>query len=296
VTPWAVTGKVDYDKLIVKFGSQRISMELQERMERVTGKPLHPLLKRGIFFSHRELEAILDRYEKGKPFYLYTGRGPSSSSLHIGHMVPFIFCKYLQDAFNVPLVIQLTDDEKFLWKDLSLEDCQKFARDNAKDIIAVGFDINKTFIFSNTSYIGYPPPFPPSPVLLWVLWVLTVLLASLFTHSTSFVSLSLSLLSLSGLYPNILRIEKLITGNMARAAFGFTDRYVSVGVFKDCGDTHPPLAPLLPSTTKRQRWQGVLPGHPGCPFLLKHLPPHLWWQKGYPLPHPLCHRPGTPNL
>ena len=230
VTPWAVTGKVDYEKLIVKFGSQRISVEMQERIARVTGKPLHPLLKRGIFFSHRELEAILDRYEKGKPFYLYTGRGPSSSSLHIGHLVPFIFCKYLQDAFNVPLVIQLTDDEKFLWKDLSLEDCQKFARDNAKDIIAVGFDINKTFIFSNTSYIGYPPPFPPSPVLLWVLWVLTVLLASLFTHSTSFVSLSLSLLSLSGLYPNILRIEKLITGNMARAAFGFTDRYVSVRI------------------------------------------------------------------
>ena len=154
VTPWIVTGKVDYDKLIVKFGSQRISMELQERMERVTGKPLHPLLKRGIFFSHRELEGILDRFEKGKPFYLYTGRGPSSSSLHIGHMVPFIFCKYLQDAFNVPLVIQLTDDEKFLWKDLTLEACQQFAVDNAKDIIAVGFDMNKTFIFSNTGYIG----------------------------------------------------------------------------------------------------------------------------------------------
>ena len=124
-------------------------------MERVTGKPLHPLLRRGIFFSHRELEGILERHEKEKPFYLYTGRGPSSSSLHIGHMVPFIFCKYLQDAFNVPIVIQLTDDEKFLWKDLTLEECQKFARDNAKDIIAVGFDINKTFIFSNTDYIRY---------------------------------------------------------------------------------------------------------------------------------------------
>jgi len=153
VNPWEVKGKVDYDKLIRDFGSSKIDQALLERIERVTKKPLHPLLKRGMFFSHRDLEGILNRYEQGKPFYLYTGRGPSSSSMHLGHMVPFVFCKYLQDAFNVPIVIQLTDDEKFLWKDLKLEQCREFARENAKDIIAVGFDIKKTFIFSNVDYI-----------------------------------------------------------------------------------------------------------------------------------------------
>lgn len=63
-------------------------------------------------------------------------------------------CRYLQEAFNVPIVIQLTDDEKFLWKDLTLEQCQKFALENAKDIIAVGFDKSKTFIFSDLEYFG----------------------------------------------------------------------------------------------------------------------------------------------
>ena len=43
-------------------------------------------------------------------------QGPSSGSLHMGHMVPFLFTKWLQDAFNVPLVIQITDDEKTLWR------------------------------------------------------------------------------------------------------------------------------------------------------------------------------------
>jgi tryptophanyl-tRNA synthetase len=38
---------------------------------------------------------ILDRYEKGKPFFLYTGRGPSSGSMHLGHMIPFMFTKYV---------------------------------------------------------------------------------------------------------------------------------------------------------------------------------------------------------
>lgn len=39
---------------------------------------------------------ILDLYEAGKKFYLYTGRGPSSDALHLGHLVPFHFTKYLQ--------------------------------------------------------------------------------------------------------------------------------------------------------------------------------------------------------
>ena len=62
--------------------------------------------------------------------------------------------RYLQDAFKVPLVIQLTDDEKFLWKNLTIEETQRLARENAKDIIACGFDIAKTFIFADFDYVG----------------------------------------------------------------------------------------------------------------------------------------------
>lgn len=63
-------------------------------------------------------------------------------------------CRWLQDVFDVPLVIQLTDDEKFLWKNLKIEETMKLAKENAKDIIACGFDVEKTFIFSNFRYIG----------------------------------------------------------------------------------------------------------------------------------------------
>ena len=64
------------------------------------------------------------------------------------------FCRYLQEAFDVPLVIQITDDEKFLYKDLSVEEAHRLAYENIKDIIACGFDVNKTFIFSDIDYIG----------------------------------------------------------------------------------------------------------------------------------------------
>ncbi|TFK46020.1 tryptophanyl-tRNA synthetase [Heliocybe sulcata] len=164
VTPWDVQGSVsadgqqlaiDYDKLIDQFGTKRIDQALLDRFEKLTGHRPHLLLRRGMFFSHREFDKILDRYEQGKPFFLYTGRGPSSGSMHMGHMIPFMFTKWLQEVFDVPLVVQLTDDEKFLFKhELKPEQTYKFARENAKDIIAVGVNLEKTFIFSDYEYVG----------------------------------------------------------------------------------------------------------------------------------------------
>ncbi|KAF5178414.1 Tryptophan--tRNA ligase, cytoplasmic [Thalictrum thalictroides] len=161
VTPWEVAsgggkegGKIDYDKLISKFGCQKLDSSLISRVERLTSRPPHVFLRRGVFFAHRDFNEILDAYEKGDNFYLYTGRGPSSEALHLGHLIPFMFTKYLQDAFKVPLVIQLTDDEKCMWKNLSVEESKRLARENAKDIIACGFDITRTFIFSDFGYLG----------------------------------------------------------------------------------------------------------------------------------------------
>ena len=49
----------------------------------------------------------------------------------------------------------LTDDEKFLFKhELKVEHTKSFARQNAHDIIACGFKLDKTFIFSNFNYVG----------------------------------------------------------------------------------------------------------------------------------------------
>uniref|UniRef100_A0A3P8TMY8 Tryptophan--tRNA ligase, cytoplasmic n=1 Tax=Amphiprion percula TaxID=161767 RepID=A0A3P8TMY8_AMPPE len=163
VDPWNVATSnakgVDYDKLIVRFGSSKIDQELVDRIEKFSGQRPHRFLRRGIFFSHRDMHQVLDAYEKSKSFYLYTGRGPSSEAMHVGHLIPFIFTKWLQDVFDIPLVIQLTDDEKYLWKDLTLEECRRFAVENAKDIIACGFDVNKTFIFSDLDYMGASPEF-----------------------------------------------------------------------------------------------------------------------------------------
>ena len=151
VTPYGVTGDVDYDQLIEKFGTKRIDKALLDRIGKYG--PVHHMLRRDVFYSHRDLEWILNEYDKGNRFTLYTGRGPSGP-IHLGHLMPWSFAKYLQDIFKVKLWFQLTDDEKFLYYDnLTLEETKKWGMENALDIIALGFDPKLTNLFLDTEYI-----------------------------------------------------------------------------------------------------------------------------------------------
>jgi len=145
VTPWEVRGKVDYNKLIRRFGTQPLTDKLLRRLEKHVGE-LHAQLRRKLFFSHRDLDTVLDLYDEGTAFVLYTGRGPSGP-VHVGHLVPWIFTKYLQDNFKTKLYFQMTDDEKFvIEQDLSLDETTRLAHDNALDLIALGFSPRDTRI------------------------------------------------------------------------------------------------------------------------------------------------------
>jgi tryptophanyl-tRNA synthetase len=157
VTPWEVSGDVDYEKLIRDFGTQPLTKRHAELVERLAGKRNH-MLDRRIFFSHRDLDWFLSQCQRGKPVALYTGRGPSGP-VHLGHLMPWFFTKYLHDAFKCPLYFQMTDDEKFLFnKPLSLADTYGWSLDNALDVLAVGFDTSRTRIIIDTRSIAalYP--------------------------------------------------------------------------------------------------------------------------------------------
>ncbi|KAI4293020.1 tryptophanyl-tRNA synthetase [Pancytospora philotis] len=157
ITPWNVEAEckdgkmavIDYDHLISQFGCTRFDDKNLEALQGLARGPVHRLLRRNLVFAHRDFDKILECIAKDGKFYMYTGRGPSSKSMHIGHALPFLLCKYIQDAFRVPFVVQLTDDEKFLCKDISIEQAQSNALDNIKDMIAFGFDPELTYIFSN---------------------------------------------------------------------------------------------------------------------------------------------------
>jgi tryptophanyl-tRNA synthetase len=157
VTPWEVEGEIDYNKLIENFGTQTITPEILMKVKDLIGE-IHPMLKLQYFFSHRDFDWILSKYGNGDKFYLYTGRGPSGM-IHMGHLLPWIFTKYLQDKFDVKLLFQLTDDEKFLYgQDRTLEEIKHYTYENILDIIAVGFDRRKTKIIVDTKHIKHLYP------------------------------------------------------------------------------------------------------------------------------------------
>jgi tryptophanyl-tRNA synthetase len=163
INPWVANTSnskgFDYNKLLNDFGTKPITPELIERIEKITKMQAHRFLRRGLFFSQQYLEQFLNHYEAGLPCYMYTGRGPSSESMHLGHMIPFEFTKYLQDAFGLILIIQMSDDEKYYFKgENDLKYYNNLVRENVKDIIACGFNPTKTYIYSNFNEIANGNP------------------------------------------------------------------------------------------------------------------------------------------
>ncbi len=145
VNPWNVEGQIDYDKLIEEFGTRRLDLNIFG----LSKDELDVLIRREFFFSHRDLDRALK-----EGFFIYTGRGPSGK-MHIGHLPPFLLAKWFQQKYNVNVYIMISDDEKYVYnRNLNWDEIDKYARDNIKDIAALGFDKDKTFIFRNTEYIG----------------------------------------------------------------------------------------------------------------------------------------------
>mgnify|MGYP000052905363 CR=1 FL=1 len=153
VTPWEVSGDIDYERVVSEFGVSLLDDKIIQSIKKYANE-IHPFLKRRVFFAHRDLDWILKEYSQGNKFYLYTGRGPSGG-VHLGHLVPWIFTKWLQDKFDVELWFQMTDDEKFFFNNnITLEDANRFSYENALDVVALDFDYKKTIIFSDLDLSG----------------------------------------------------------------------------------------------------------------------------------------------
>ncbi len=155
ITPWEVSGSLgdtDYSRIATEFGAKVIDAGLKKRISEFTGD-LHPFLLYDVFYAHRDLDLLLDAYSRGENFYLYTGRGPSGK-MHLGHLLPFMFTRWLQEKFNVDLIIQITDDEKFLFRDLGRDDLEKYTNENVLDILSLGFIPEKTHILIDSRNSG----------------------------------------------------------------------------------------------------------------------------------------------
>ncbi len=151
VTPWEVKGeKIDYERLLCDLRIKRIDFELRSAIREVLGEE-HHLLERGVFFAHSSLDSFIEdlRKKRIRP-YVFTGRGPSGP-LHIGNLVPLMLAKWLQERLRAPLYLQVSDDEKYcLRPDLSFGEVRRWARDNIAELLALGFDEERTRVVWDT--------------------------------------------------------------------------------------------------------------------------------------------------
>ncbi len=153
VDAYSVEGNVNYNDLVTKFGITPINEELKSRIKKDAGD-LHYMIRRNIFFAHRDMSWLLDQYEKGNKFYVYTGIAPSGG-MTIAHLLPFIMAQWLQEKFDADVLIQIPDEEKFLAKkdpSLTLEKTHELAYADALNIAALGFKPGKTKIYLDTEY------------------------------------------------------------------------------------------------------------------------------------------------
>ncbi|ADD05658.1 tryptophan--tRNA ligase [Natrialba magadii ATCC 43099] len=144
VTPYAVTGEVDYDKLLERFGADPLTDDQIKRF------PDHPLLRRRTFYAGRDVDSYLDAAAAGEPHAIVTGRGPSGP-MHLGHVLPLYLAKRFQQETGATVYIPLSDDEKFLAKAQSFESIGEHTHENLRDVLAVGFDPERTRIVVDTA-------------------------------------------------------------------------------------------------------------------------------------------------
>jgi len=130
----------DIERMIREFNIRPIK-EIEERF------PDKTLIEKGILIAHRDFDEILDLYEKGEKFAIVSGRGPSGP-IHLGHLFLFRVVKQLQEIFDVDVFIPLSDDEKLVFNKISsLKEGEIWGLDNAKIIMALGFNPSKTTIY-----------------------------------------------------------------------------------------------------------------------------------------------------
>ncbi len=146
VTPYAVEGEIDYAELLDRFGADEL---IDDQIERFPN-PVHPLVRRRVFYAGRDVDRFLGAVEGGETVSLVTGRGPSGP-MHLGHVMPFYFAKHLQDHTGAYVYVPLSDDEKYFAKDLSVAEIGEHTRENLRDLLAVGFDPEKTRIVVDTA-------------------------------------------------------------------------------------------------------------------------------------------------
>ena len=119
--------------------------------------PVPTLIRRGIFHAQVDFEDALNRKAANKPFYMFLSITPTDRLFNLRHIAMMKLAKDLQGVLGCPLVIHVLDTKACLRDQnpkTTMAVAAKMTTETLKDILAIGFDAEKTIIIKNSEAMG----------------------------------------------------------------------------------------------------------------------------------------------
>ncbi|MGI0141172.1 MAG: tryptophan--tRNA ligase [Candidatus Micrarchaeales archaeon] len=132
------------EKLVTQFNASRFSS--------LKSYPNFYGFERGLYYSHRDFDAFMEKLDKGEQSAIVSGLNPSGQ-LHMGHKVVFDCNLFFQKEYGVPVYIPLSDDESYVSR--KVEDRMDAVENSVmliRSLLAYGFDPDKTKILLDYNY------------------------------------------------------------------------------------------------------------------------------------------------
>jgi len=134
----------DNEELIRKFGADPIT-KLSETPDFYT-------FKTGVLTSHRDFDKFFSALKKHEKCAILSGVN-ASGTLHLGHKAVFDTNLFFQKKYGIPVFIPISDDESYVsGKVKDQETALKNSKELAKQLLAYGFDPDKTYFIIDQIY------------------------------------------------------------------------------------------------------------------------------------------------
>ena len=141
IDPWGASALVeeDYTRLIKEFGIEEITEILRQKM--VTNR----FIRRKIIFGHRDLNLVFKAIENNQPWAVMSGIKPSGP-FHLGTLTTALEIVEFQKMGGKAYYC-IADIESWEDNGISYKDAEEDAVDNLADILALGLDPKKAYIW-----------------------------------------------------------------------------------------------------------------------------------------------------
>ena len=142
LNPFGVTMVEDYEHLYEEFGIQPFKPLLTQ-----ISNP-SAAMRRGVIFGHRDFKRVLDAMKNREEFAVMSGIKPTGE-FHLGTLMTAREVIYFQQQGGTAFYC-IADIEAYEDNRISFERSQKYAVGNVADLLALGFDPKKGYIYQQS--------------------------------------------------------------------------------------------------------------------------------------------------